>query len=96
LLVTLAQRGIITYIPRSIGCSLTMVNERQTEIYLSPAIYEERQQRYVQKLKAMVEYADQTMFCREQVLLGYFGENNAAPCGHCDVCRELNHRIISE
>ena len=96
LLVSLAQRGIITYIPRSIGCSLTMVNERQTEIYLSPAIYEERQQRYVQKLKAMVEYADQTMFCREQVLLGYFGENNAAPCGHCDVCRELNHRIISE
>lgn len=96
LLVSLAQRGIITYIPRSIGCSLTMVNERQTEIYLSPAIYEERQQHYVQKLKAMVEYADQTMFCREQVLLGYFGENNAAPCGHCDVCRELNHRIISE
>ena len=96
LLVSLAQRGIITYIPRSIGCSLTMVNERQSEIYLSPAIYEERQQRYVQKLKAMVEYADQTMFCREQVLLGYFGENNAAPCGHCDVCRELNHRIISE
>ena len=96
LLVSLAQRGIITYIPRSIGCSLTMVNERQTEIYLSPAIYEERQQRYVQKLKAMVEYADQTMFCREQVLLGYFGENNAAPCGDCDVCRELNHRIISE
>ncbi len=69
LLVSLAQRGIITYIPRSIGCSLTMVNERQTEIYLSPAIYEERQQRYVQKLKAMVEYADQTMFCREHPTL---------------------------
>ena len=96
LLVSLAQRGIITYIPRSVGCSLTMINERESEIYLSPAIYEERQQRYVQKLKAMLEYADQTMFCREQVLLGYFGENNAVPCGHCDVCRELNHRIISE
>ena len=94
LLVSLAQRGIITYIPRSVGCSLTMTNERQTEIYLSPAIYEQRQERYVQKLKAMVEYADQSQFCREQVLLGYFGEKNAAPCGHCDVCRELERIIL--
>ena len=94
LLVSLAQRGIITYIPRSVGCSLTMTNERQTEIYLSPAIYEERQERYVAKLKAMVEYADQNQFCREQVLLAYFGEENAAPCGHCDVCRELERIIL--
>ena len=96
LLVSLAQRGIITYIPRSVGCSLTMTNERQTEIYLSPAIYEQRQERYIAKLKAMVEYADQNQFCREQVLLGYFGENNAAPCGHCDVCHDLEHRFIAE
>ena len=96
LLVSLAQRGIITYIPRSIGCSLTMTNERQTEIYLSPAIYEERQARYISKLKAMVEYADQTQFCREQVLLAYFGETTALPCGHCDVCRDIDHRIMAE
>ena len=89
LLVSLAQRGIITYIPRSIGCSLTMTNERQTAIYLSPAIFEERQERFISKLQAMLEYADQTQFCREQVLLSYFGEKNAVPCGHCDVCREL-------
>ena len=94
LLVSLAQRGIITYIPRSVGCSLTMTNERQTEIYLSPAIYEERQTRFIAKLKAMVEYADQNQFCREQVLLSYFGEKNAVPCGHCDVCRELERIIL--
>ena len=95
LLVSLAQRGIITYIPRSVGCSLTMTNEREAEIYLPPAIYEERQQRFVTKLQAMLEYADQTMFCREQVLLAYFGETNAAPCGHCDVCRDIAHRIMA-
>ena len=96
LLVSLAQRGIITYIPRSVGCSLTMTNERQTEIYLSPAVYEERQERYIAKLRAMVEYADQNQFCREQVLLAYFGETSAVACGHCDVCRDLAHRVISE
>lgn len=89
LLVSLAQRGIITYIPRTVGCSLTMTNEREAEIYISPAIYEERQARFVQKLQAMLEYADQTQFCREQVLLAYFGETDAVACGHCDVCRIL-------
>lgn len=96
LLVSLAQRGIITYIPRSIGCSLEMTNERQEEIFLSPAIFETRQARFISKLQAMLEYADQTQFCREQVLLAYFGENDAVACGHCDVCRELAHRVFSE
>ena len=96
LLVSLAQRGIITYIPRSVGCSLTMTNERQTDVYLSPAIFEERQERFISKINAMLEYAEQNQFCREQVLLAYFGENNAAPCGHCDVCRELNQRLTAE
>jgi ATP-dependent DNA helicase RecQ len=88
ILVSLAQRGIITYIPRSIGCSLTMTNERQTEIYLSPVIFEQRQERFIAKINAMLEYAEQNQFCREQVLLAYFGETNASVCGHCDVCRE--------
>ena len=96
LLVSLAQRGIITYIPRSIGCSLEMTNERQKEIFLSPAVFETRQARFISKLQAMLEYADQSQFCREQVLLAYFGETDAVACGHCDVCRELAHRVFSE
>lgn len=96
LLVSLAQRGIITYIPRSIGCSLEMTNERQEEIFLSPAIFETRQAQFISKLQAMLEYADQSQFCREQVLLAYFGETDAVACGHCDVCRELAHRVFSE
>ena len=96
LLVSLAQRGIITYIPRSIGCSLTMTNERQTEIYLSPAIFEQRQARFVSKIQAMLEYAGQSQFCREQLLLAYFGENDAVPCGRCDVCRTLAADSVGE
>ena len=95
-LVSLAQRGILTYIPRSVGCSLTFTREREAETYLSPMVYDERQERYAQKMDAMVEYAEQTQFCREQVLLAYFGETDAVPCGHCDVCRTLAQRVFSE
>lgn len=86
ILVSLAQRGIITYIPRSVGCCLTMTKEREVDLYLSPAIFEERQMRFISKINAMLEYAEQNQFCREQVLLAYFGERDAVPCGHCDVC----------
>ena len=96
ILVSLAQRGIITYIPRSVGCCLTMTKEREADIYLSPAIFDDRQKLFAEQLHAMVEYAEQNQFCREQVLLAYFGETSAIPCGHCDVCREITHRVIAE
>ena len=88
LLVSLAQRHIITYIPHETANTLTFTRERQTDIYLSNQIYENHRQQYVNKLKAMVEYADNNLYCRSQLLLSYFGEIDAATCGSCDVCRE--------
>ncbi len=88
LLVSLAQRHIITYIPHETANTLTFTRERQTDIYLSNQIYENHRQQYVNKLKAMVEYADNNLYCRSQLLLSYFGEIDTATCGSCDVCRE--------
>ena len=87
LLVSLAQRHIITYIPHDTANTLTFTRERQTDIYLSNQIYENHRQQYINKLKAMVEYADNALYCRSQLLLSYFGENDADICGSCDVCR---------
>ncbi len=85
-LVSLAQRGIITYLPRTVACALTMTRERADEVWLSDTVYDQRRQTYSERLKAMVEYAEQTQFCREQLLLGYFGEHDAPVCGKCDIC----------
>ena len=87
LLVSLAQRHIITYIPHDTANTLTFTRERQTEIYLSTNIYDNHRQQYIEKLKAMVEYADNQLYCRSQLLLSYFGETDATTCGSCDVCR---------
>ncbi|HEY2539449.1 MAG TPA: DNA helicase RecQ, partial [Stellaceae bacterium] len=40
-----------------------------------------------QKLGALIGYCE-TVMCRRQVLLGYFGERDHEPCGNCDNCRE--------
>jgi ATP-dependent DNA helicase RecQ len=40
-----------------------------------------------QKIGALIGYCE-TVLCRRQVLLGYFGEHGREPCGNCDNCRE--------
>ena len=87
ILVSLAQRNILTYIPRSVENTFRFVEDRQTEIFLPASIYDKHQKQYIEKLKAMVEYADNQQYCRSQVLLSYFGEDDADTCGSCDVCR---------
>jgi len=40
-----------------------------------------------QRLEALLAFCERTG-CRRRVLLGYFGETYAEPCGNCDNCRE--------
>lgn len=39
-----------------------------------------------ERLEAVIRFAN-AFDCRQQWMLGYFGETDAAPCGDCDVCR---------
>ena len=87
ILASLAQKGIISYVPRTIANVLRLVVNRQAEIRIPEHFYTGRKTHYVEKLKAMVEYADNQLYCRSQVMLSYFGENDAEACGTCDVCR---------
>jgi ATP-dependent DNA helicase RecQ len=57
---------------------------------LEGANLEERQRRIErQKLNALLGYCE-TVACRRQVLLGYFGEASG-PCGNCDTCLNPPH-----
>ena len=87
LLVGLAQRRIIDYVPHTRANVLRMTMNRQAEIRIPEHFYLQRKNHYTDKLKAMVEYADNQLYCRSQLLLSYFGEHDAAACGSCDVCR---------
>lgn len=89
-LISLAQQGVLKYIPRRHTPYITFINERElTErVVLSKMVYDERKENYIERLRAMLEYAEDDRFCRSQLLLGYFGETDSQPCGHCDVCIE--------
>ena len=86
-LVALAQKRIIDYVPRTKANVLRLTVNRQAEIRIPAEWYQQRKNHYASKLKAMVEYAENKHYCRSQVLLAYFGENDASTCGTCDICR---------
>ena len=88
-LVALAQRRIIDYVPRTKANVLRLTVNRQAQIRIPEEFYKERKNHYASKLKAMVEYAENKHYCRSQVLLSYFGENDAPTCGTCDICRSF-------
>ncbi|HET6197916.1 MAG TPA: DNA helicase RecQ [Acetobacteraceae bacterium] len=49
---------------------------------------DERQRRIErQKVEALIGFCE-TVACRRQALLGYFGERDHPPCGNCDNCRD--------
>ena len=91
-LVALAERRFIDYVPRTKANVLCLKVNRQAQIHIPENFYLQRKKHYTDKLKAMVEYADNQLYCRSQILLSYFGEHNAEHCGSCDVCRSKAQR----
>ena len=47
---------------------------------------QERRQYEYRKLEQVIRFARGQM-CRQQVILQYFGDDQAQPCGHCDNCQ---------
>lgn len=85
-LIALAKQHIIRYIPAQRVSMVHLPVPRQNEVRLSQAVYGARKQVFEQKLQAMLEYAANNHYCRSQLLLGYFGEQDAPLCGTCDIC----------
>jgi len=82
-LVGLAKEQIIQYIPRKKTPFLTFTHEREAteRIVLGKEAYDDRRERYITRIKSVLDYAQEENICRSQILLGYFGEKNTKPAG---------------
>ena len=88
-LLGLGRARVIQYIPRRTCPSVTFTQKRveTSRIIISPAVYEERKEKYAHRIEAMKEYALSDTQCRSRMLLRYFGERSSLPCQQCDNCR---------
>lgn len=85
-LLMLTRNHILHYIPRKKTPYIIYTRERQERVHLRREVYEDRKESYVNRIKAMIEYATAEEKCRSRMLLYYFGEKNEHNCGQCDVC----------
>ncbi|KAA6333431.1 ATP-dependent DNA helicase RecQ [termite gut metagenome] len=89
LLIMLSKQHIINYIPRKKTTYIIYKCKRVkvSHLQISREVYENRKEKYEERIKAMIEYVTSDTACRSRMLLHYFGEKNYHECGQCDVCR---------
>ena len=89
LLYGLSVNHIIRYIPQDHANVLFIAHHRLRpgNVKLSPERYALLRSTYCERVETMMEYASEEDECRSQYLLRYFGQEDSAPCGSCDVCR---------
>ena len=87
-LKSLARLKVLTYVPRIKSPMLNLVNERLVEsnLRLPQNEYDQRVARRNAHVDAMVSLATESTECRVVRMLRYFGQENASPCGKCDIC----------
>ena len=97
-LIALSKDRIVQYIPRKKTPFLTFTREREDSgrLVLSKEAYDDRRERYVSRVKSILDYAQEEINCRSQVLLSYFGEKNTQPCGQCDICLKNKENAVSD
>lgn len=87
-LVVLSKYGVLSYIPAKKTPFIIYTRNRveTARLQISREAYDERKIRYEKRITQMLNYATEEHICRSQLLLRYFGESAAKPCGQCDVC----------
>ena len=88
ILKSLNQRRIVHFIPQRTVPLVTYTRDRELpeNVVIPTSVYEDRKKLFEWHIKQMLLYAMNNNVCRSRQLLRYFGEEQTADCGKCDVC----------
>ncbi len=88
-LLYLTRLHALSYVPRKTTPYIYYTTSREEPRYiqLPLEIYDRQRENMERRVKAMQEFAYTHSRCRSQVLLNYFGQEEAPECGLCDNCR---------
>lgn len=91
-LIGLSKYRIVNYIPHKKTPLIIYTRTREELKYLSipRSAYEERKERFENRMNLVIEYINEDRVCRSRMLISYFGEKGISDCGCCDICLAKN------
>ena len=89
LLYQLSINHIIRYIPADHATVVYLQHPRlhPGDVQLTPKRYQQLKDAFQKRMQTMTDFVEETEECRSRYLLRYFGQEESADCGKCDICR---------
>lgn len=90
------KEQILLYSPKKEKPQMIFLRERVAteQLNLDTPAFNLRRERATNRVEQAIRFAE-TLKCRSQLLLAYFGEKNSVACGICDVCTGRNKPDVS-
>lgn len=94
----LNNQKIIEYLPKKDKPQLTFLTERikGENLRVRSSQTKIREEADLERMKAMLSYAENKVDCRSKQLLAYFGEEISKNCGKCDVCLKRQKQTYAQ
>ena len=98
MLIYLDKTGFVTYIPKRDKPQITFIQARldANKLPINPKVYSDRKSNEIEKVNAIIKYAENKTQCRSLIIQEYFGEKTTKPCGVCDICSKKQNTITKE
>jgi ATP-dependent DNA helicase RecQ len=94
LLYKMSLEHVIKYIPSDHATVLFLHHERlrPKNVHLDPERYDLLKNASLGRMQKMIDFVSEEDVCRSAYLLKYFGQEESADCGNCDVCRSAKSK----
>jgi ATP-dependent DNA helicase RecQ len=97
-LLQLNHSGILEYRPQKDSPQLFLLKNRVKgeDLVIDMAAFKKRKEKYSHRVKTMIQYAHETVFCRSRLFGAYFGDTEIKKCGVCDNCLQQKTLVINK
>jgi ATP-dependent DNA helicase RecQ len=97
-LYQLHQYGIVLYEPQKDSPQLYFLRNRVRveDLLVNMELYHKRKEKFVSRVKIIIQYVQELVTCRSKMIGSYFGDNKLHNCKVCDNCLRQKKVHIDE